>query len=501
MLQNFYDQEQGRLVLPAGFTDSKQGSYSSDYNSIYPDCQDDIDTAFGLNLSKPPREMWQLTKTERLEVITKLKKFSRYPDAVMPGEGVKDFGDEIAKVLAEFIKTRCWIFKDAQGNEYGVRPPSGVFGVMGVMAMPWCLMRIDYDAQRWTDIPHIAKILMKYDGQMAMGITARVTVDGKHIDVNEGRHGAILIALTGAPYCWGRAIATNNRGRNFDIFELLNIIPKPTELYDEFRIKAGRAKMYKEAGDAIKQDVGGRIEDQHAYDLSELNHNHDVRFVPSAKKKGGKKTLLKKGDAFRIDKFYDFFQDGRYSIREDALVIDTYLSDAYTVLRDAFYDGYMPHEPAWAICELFKQTAKAEPSSILTANKRSKMRKVITTVLNERYHISKYDDGHKQAEAFYKEFGKVRNKVDYDEPFSGYINGNNFVEYFLTTALYSMIQECDLIKATDKTLFAVPKAYWTDAGIEIRDNAGDLFSYTTYLTDPKDDDIDGFEDVEEDDNI
>jgi hypothetical protein len=177
------------------------------------------------------------------------------------------------------------------------------------------------------------------------------------------------------------------------------------------------------------------------------------------------------------------------------------LSDAYTILRDAFYDGYMPHEPAWAICELFKQTAKTEASGTLTANKRSKMRKVITTVLNERYHISKYDDGHKQAEAFYKEFGKVRNKVDYDEPFAGYISSNNFVEYFLTTALYSMIQESDLIKATDKSLFAVPLAYWTDAGTEIRDSNGDLFSYTTFLTDPKDDDIEGFEDVEEDESV
>ena len=50
--------------------------------------------------------------------------------------------------------------------------------------------------------------------------------------------------------------------------------------------------MYKEAQMDIKQDVGGRIEDQHAYDLSELNHNHDVRFVPSSKKKGGKKILM-----------------------------------------------------------------------------------------------------------------------------------------------------------------------------------------------------------------
>ena len=121
--------------------------------------------------------------------------------------------------------------------------------------------------------------------------------------------------------------------------------------------------------------------------------------------------------------------------------------------------------------------------------------------MNERYHISKYADGHKQAEAFYKEFGKVRSKVDYNEPFAGYISSNNFVEYFLTTALYSMIQESDLIKSTDKSIFAVPLAYWTNAGTEIRDSNGDLFSYTTFLTDPKDDDIEGFEDVEEDESV
>jgi hypothetical protein len=288
MLQNFYDPVQGRLVLPDGFTDPSKSNYTPDYNSIYPDCQDDIDEAFGLNLPKTPKEMYQLSKAERSQVIEKLKKFSRYPDAIMPGEGIKDFADEFSKVLAEFKKTRCWIFKDAKGQEYGVRPPKGNFGVIGVMAMPWHLMRIDYDAQRWTDIPHVAKLLMKHDGQMAQGISARITIDGRKIDVNEGRHGAMEIALTGAPYCWGRAIVSDNRGRNFDIFELLNIIPKPTELYDEFRIKAGRAKLYKEAQMDIKQDVGGRIEDQHAYDLSELNHNHDVRFVPSSKKKGGK---------------------------------------------------------------------------------------------------------------------------------------------------------------------------------------------------------------------
>jgi len=500
MLQNFYDPTQGRLVLPDAFIDVKNGAYTPDYNSIYPDCQDDIDEAFGLNLPKAPKEMYQLSKTERLQVLEKLKKYSTYPDAIMPGAGVRDFGDEFSKVLAEFKKTRCWIFKDAKGQEYGVRPPQGFFGVLGVLAMPWNLMRIDYDAQRWTDIPHIAKILIKFDAQMAQGITARIHPDGKLIDVNEGRHGAMLIALTGAPHCWGRAIVSENRGRNFDIFELLNIIPKATELFDEFRIKAGRARMYKEASQDIKQDVGGKIEDQHAYDLTELNLNHDVQFVPSAKKKGGKKTLLKKGDAFRVDKFYSFFEDTRYSFKDDSgKVTDTYLADAYSILREAYYEGYMPHEPAWAICELFKQTARAESSGVLSTNKRSKMRKVITTVLNERYHISKYDDGHKQAEAFYKEFGKVRSKVDYDEPFAGYISSNNFVEYFLTTALYSMIQESDLIKATDKVLFAVPIVDWASNGI--RDNNGDLFSYTTYLTDPKDDDIDGFEDVEEDDNI
>lgn len=502
MLQNFYDPAQGRLVFPDEFVDPTKGSYTPDYDSIYPDCQDDIDEAFGLNLPTPPKDMYLLTKAERSQVLEKLKKFSRYPDGIMPGEGIKAFSEEFSKVLSEFKKTRCWIFKNAKGQEYGVRPPKGKFGVIGVMAMPWHLMRIDYDAQRWTDIPHVAKLLMKHDSQMAQGITARITVNGKNIDVNEGRHGGMEIGFTGAPFCWGRAIVSDNRGRNFDIFELLNIIPKATELYDEFRIKAGRARMYKEANIEIKQDVGGRIEDQHAYDLSELNHNHDVRFVPSSKKKGGKRTLLKKGDAFRVDKFYEFFQNGRYSIKdENGIVVDTYLSDAYTILRDALYEGYTPHEPAWAICEEFKQTAALEPNGILSANKRSKMRKIITTVLNERYYISKYDDGHKQAEAFYKEFGKVRNKVDYDEPFAGYISGNNFVEYFLTTALYSMIQESDSIKATDKVLFAIPKAYWNENGTEIRDNEGDLFSYTKFLSDPKDDDIEGFEDVEEDDNI
>ena len=102
---------------------------------------------------------------------------------------------------------------------------------------------------------------------------------------------------------------------------------------------------------------------------------------------------------------------------------------------------------------------------------------------------------------FRSEFGKVRNKVDYEEPFVGYISGNNFVEYFLTTALYSMIQESDLIKATDKSLFAVPKAYWVESGTEIRDRDGDLFSYAKFLSDPKDEDREGFEDVEEDETV
>jgi hypothetical protein len=504
MLVNYYDSKEGRLVLPTGY--SKEVLYEQDWNSIYPDCQDDIERAFGLNLSKV-KEMHQLNKKERNLVLEKLKKFSRYPDAVMPGEGIKDFADEFAKVLAEFIKTQCWIFTDAKGEKFGVRPPKGFFGVMGVMAMPWNLMRIDYDAQRWTDIPHIAKILMKFDGQMAMGITARITVDGKHVDVNEGRHGAMLIALTGAPYCWGRAIASNNRGKNFDIFELLNIIPKPTELYDEFRIKEGRARLYVQNGEEIKRDVGGRIEDRDAYDLGELNHNHDVRFVPSSKKKGGKKEL-RKGDAFRVDKFYDFFQDGRYCFKDETgRVVDTYLSDAYTILRDVFYEGYMPHESAWAICELFKQTAEVEGVEKLSDIKRSKMRKVLITTLGDEYRVDKFQNGHKQAEAFYGDFTDVRKRVDDSESFAGYIASNNFVEYFLATAIYSMIQNCDLVKATDKSLFAVPKLKFKQEdkdgntkiiANEIRDSNGDLFSFSTFLTDPKAETVEGFDELEED---
>ena len=104
MLQNFYDPAQGRLVLPEGFSDPKKGAYTSDYNSIYPDCQDDIDEAFGLTLPKPPKEMYQLTKAERTQVIEKLKKFSRYPDAIMPGEGIKDFRLGLDLIKLQFIR-------------------------------------------------------------------------------------------------------------------------------------------------------------------------------------------------------------------------------------------------------------------------------------------------------------------------------------------------------------------------------------------------------------
>jgi hypothetical protein len=50
-------------------------------------------------------------------------------------------------------------------------------------------------------------------------------------------------------------------------------------------------------------------------------------------------------------------------------------------------------------------------------------------------------------------------------------------------------------------LFTVPKAYWFEAGTEIRDMDGDLFSYAKFLSDPKDTDIEGFEDVEDDETV
>lgn len=471
-MKNYYNKEENRLVFPEDIKNEKN-TYNASYEEIYEGCSEDIVKAFNQNADKKIC-ITTLTTSEKTAVISTFLVGTKYSAGIMPGEGVRPMASEFKKILKEIARTGCFKI-NRRGVEYGVTLPTDkyYFGVVGVMVMPWSLMKIDYEAQRWTDIPHVLKLLMKHESQFAMGITARINTLGTQIDVNEGRHGAFEIALTGAPYCWGRAIVSDNRGRNFDIFDLLNILPKETELFDEFRIKNGRAQEYLKHGLQVLRDPDAKIDDQQALDIFQTNEATDVRYVSKESKKSNKRSL-KSGDMFRVDKGIDLVN--RYGL--DMVAV------ANQIIREAFEDSYLPHEVLWAVCELLKQSS-IPPSKML------KIQDAIVFVLQDRYPSGTYQ-GHKQGEAFYDEFKKARNHTEDDQPFAGYISSNNYVEKFLGTALYSMIAENVGVDAATKSLLKTPTVDWKPG--QIVDRNGKLFNFDLVTTSKKSSVIEGFED-------
>ena len=470
-MENYYDKDQDRLVFPEDLKEEKN-TYEADYESIYEGCSEDIARAFNQSADKLIC-ITTLTKDEKNEIVKTYTKNSKWSAGIMPGSGIRPLPPEFKKILKDIARVGCFKIK-RNGVEYGVTLPREkyYFGVIGVMAMPWHLMMIDYEAQRWTDIPHLLKLLMKHESQFAMGITARINKEGTQIDVNEGRHGACEIAMTGAPYCWGRAIVSDNRGRNFDIFDLLNILPKKTEIFDEFRIKNGRAQEYLKHGLPVLQDSDAKIDDQQALDIFQMNESTDVRYVSSETKRSGKKSL-KAGDMFRVDKGIDLVK--RYGL-------DT-VATGNRILREAFDDSFLPHHPLWAICEIMKE-------SKIPSNKVSKVSDAIVVALQDRYPTAEFS-GHRQGDAFYEDFQEARKNTTDDQPFAGYISSNNFVEKFLGTALWSMIQDHGFVKDDVKALIKPPKVEWKPGFIV--DKNGDHFNFDLVETSKKATDHEGFE--------
>lgn len=473
-----YDSQLDRLVIPESYT--RPDYYEPSWNSIYDGCADDIAKAFNLNASKII-EMSEAREKHKATILKTFKESAPHKDnnCLIPSSGRKAFATEFRQVLKEIEKSRCFYLKDRAGNSVGVRPPKGWYAIAGTVLVPWHLMYIDYSCQRWTDALNVLSILLKFESQCAYGVTARFDPDGTVVDVNEGRHGAMAIALTGAEYCWATGPVSGNLATNYDIFEIKNIIPKKTELNDEVRIKTSRSSLRLESNQTIRTDVGGNIEDQEAYELTNLLSDFNAQFIPSDKRKGT--SGLDKGDIYRVDKFVNWYaKDPNYtSLKANTReFIDSFIVDGLVVLTDIFDNGHVPHETMWGILELFKVSGVKFDDK----KRREKMQSVLKDVLDENYDRASEHNGFKRAMQFYKDFNKVRNNIDHSgSTYAGYIKGNNYVATFLAMAIYSMIQESVGVRESDKALFVEPQINDNGRKIALRDKDGDLFSFSKLL--------------------
>lgn len=495
MLNTYYDEKLCKLVFPDSVIN--QQFYPPVFDEIYEGCEEDIKRAFNYNPDADPEKhrnipIETLSKKQRKAIISKFKSNTKYSMGVMPGTGYKPFADQFEKVVKEIKRTKCYdLGKDKAGRTQGVIPPKGFFGIIGVTPMPWHLIFIDYDAQRGTDILHIIKILFKYKSIFAFGVTARFDPSGVHIDVNDGRHGAMIIALTGAPYCWGSGPVTSNKGVNYDIFDIKNLIPKKTELFDEVRIKSSRARLYDANQEAIRTEVGGRLEDQEAYDLVELCTNYGINLVS-----GDKKNKLDPLDIFRVDKAVDFFLDTRYTkfdAKDPSAMERSLLTTAFDVTTDVFDQGYTAHEMVWAICELFAQQGDKTPIEL------KKMTKACVRALEEEFAREDYKNGNAQSKAFYARYMKSKKGVPEESKIAGYLQGNSFVKWFLATELYSIIQQSEFVKVSEKGLFTQPVLTKDKMNMPLNDAQGNPFYTKNFLktktSNIDEDDYEEFEDV------
>lgn len=491
-----YNAEQDRLDIPESYT--RPDYYDPNYEAIYEGCSEDVAKAFGQNDPKtgprPTKSITSLSKKQKKEVIEKFKKNCRHSNGVIPGYGRKGFAVEFKKVLKEIAETKCFVIADAAGNEYGVTPPKGWYAQAGMVNVPWHLMYIDYSAQRWTDVVNVLKIILKFEAKCAYGVTARFSTDGTVVDVNEGRHGAMSIALTGAEFCWASGPVCDNLATNYDIFEIKNIVPKKTELYDEVRIKNSRTKHRLENGEDVRTEVGGNLEDQEAFDMSNLLEAFNSNFISKDKKKGW--SGMDPHDMYRVDKLISWWQDPKFTVLKDGAIVDTYIKDALEVITDVYDDGHIPHEVMWGILELM--VASQDNKKWIDDKTRSKMVTVLKDVLESNYSRADESNGFRRAGQFYKDFNQIRGNNHSGWDLAGYIKGNNYVSTFLATAIYSMIQESVGVRETDKALFNAPKINDNGRKFEIRDKDGDIFSFSKFLEENADTvDFDDFEELED----
>jgi hypothetical protein len=454
------------------------------YELIYEGCTDDINKAFGLkDLDTIPYEINQLTdsmKTSIKETLkSKLNSMSKYVDCQIKNtDEVKLAADEIREMLNAIADTRCFYITDEAGVTRGVQPPSSFKVQAGMIPVPWKFMYVDFKAQRWTDIAHIVDKILDYDSFKNLGSSGRFDPEGRRVDINDGRHSAMLLALTGCPYCLVSGPVSNKRSINMIVFTVKNSLAKPVTAYDELHTVKGKAELERDEGGVHSIDTRiytlsaskFRTSDKQVYEMFQLLAKFGIELAPPEKGKQNRRTL-ESGEWYRVDKLIEFVQNENYCQwtpkKSPAEIEDTFLFDALHIMKDEVIDngGYAAHELIWAILELFAVTQKM---SGIGDKKRMNMRTAIKTALNEWLPkipatgaVRKKMD---RSYYFYEQWGTASKRIPAThllwtlEP-----TKKKYIDSFLATGLWSIINECSKLTKVEKAMFDCPELTWNVA--------------------------------------
>lgn len=468
----------------------------ANYEMIYEGCTDDINAAFGLDLDTTPYEISQLSDNMKKGIKDRLKLelngTNKWFNAqIQNTDEVKSAPDEIREMLKAIAYSKCFYIEDEAGIVRGVRPPASFKVQAGMSSVPWKFMFIDFKAQRWTDIAHVVDKLLDYDSLKNLGSSGRFDDNGKRVDINDGRHSAMLLALTGCPYCLVSGPISNKRSVNMIVFTVKNSLAKPVTPYDELHTVLGKAELERDEGGIHTIDTRiytlsaskFRTSDKQVYEMFQLLKKFGIELVPPEMGRQNRRAL-QPGQWYRVDKLIEFVQNAKYcNWTKDQEINDTFLFDALYIMKEQITDngGYAAHEIIWAILELFAVTEK---TSGVTDVKRKKMREAIAEALKEWLPKVNPNAPKKMMDRsyyFYEQWGSASKRVLPSHSLSALEpTKKKYIDTFLATGLWSIINECSKLTKTQKALFDCPELTWI-----ISQEDGSLKEHTGQLLDDR----------------
>lgn len=490
----FYNPDLDKIEFSLDFQNALE--IVPNYEMIYEGCTDDVNDAFGLKLDVDPYEISQLSDTMKKDIKERLKAelngTNKWFNAqIQNTDEVKSAPDEIREMLKAIAYSKCFYIEDEAGVVRGVRPPSSFKVQAGMSNVPWKFMFIDFKAQRWTDVAHVVDKLLDYDSLKNLGSSGRFDPSGVRVDINDGRHSAMLLALTGCPYCLVSGPISDKRSVNMIVFTVKNSLAKPVSAYDELHTVLGKAELERDEGGVHTIDTRlytlsaskFRTSDKQVYEMFQLLKKFGIELVPPELGKVNRRAL-QPAQWYRVDKLIEFIQNTKYCAwKHDQEINDTLLFDALYIMKEQIIDngGYAAHELIWAILELF---SVAEKTSGLTEIKRKKMRESVIEALKEWLPKVNANAPRKMMDRsywFYEQWGSASKRVPANHALSALEpTKKKYIDTFLATGLWSIINECSKLTRTQKALFDCPELTWT---VSMED--GSLREHTGQLLDDR----------------
>ena len=470
----YYNPDLDKMIFSPEFQNA--ATIVQNYEMIYDGCTSDINAAFGLELDTNPYEISQLSDAMKKSIKDRLKSelnnVNKWFNAqIQNTDEVKSAPDEIKEMLKAIAHSKCFYIEDEAGVVRGVKPPCSFKVQAGMIPYPWKFMYVDFKAQRWTDIAHVVDKLLDYDSLKNLGSTGRLDPNGIRADINDGRHSAMLLALTGCPYCLVNGPVSDKRSVNMIVFTVKNSLAKPVTPYDELHTVLGKAELERDEGGIHNIDTRiytlsaskFRTSDKQVYEMFQLLKKFGIELVPPEMGRQNRRAL-QPAQWYRVDKLIEFVQNTKYCTwTHDQEILDTLLFDALFIMKEQIIDngGYAAHELIWAILELF---AVAEKASGLTEIKRKKMREAVSEALKEWLTKSNAKAPRKMMDRsyeFYENWSSACKRIPATHSLSALEpTKKKYIDTFLATGLWSIINECSKLTKTQKALFDCPTLTW-----------------------------------------